>query len=116
MSQKDKEGILFSTEEMNNIMAETMKFSEDKPETIFGMTFKNAEERRAYFREELRKKLPELKKIEGFPIVAMRISLIFQTLLIIPHVLTHGSTSLLRSGRRRKLCSKMKEREARTLK
>lgn len=68
MSQKDKEGILFSTEEMNNIMAETMKFSEDKPETIFGMTFKNAEERRAYFREELRKKLPELKKIEGFPI------------------------------------------------
>lgn len=68
MSQKDKEGILFSTEEMNNIMADTMKFSEDKPETIFGMTFKNAEERRAYFREELRKKLPELKKIEGFPI------------------------------------------------
>lgn len=68
MSQKDKEGILFSTEEMNNIMAETMKFSEDRPETIFGMTFKNAEERRAYFREELRKKLPELKKIEGFPI------------------------------------------------
>lgn len=68
MSQKDKEGILFSTEEMNNIMADTMKFSEDKPETIFGMTFKNAEERRAYFREELRKKLSELKKIEGFPI------------------------------------------------
>lgn len=68
MSQKDKEGILFSTEEMNNIMADTMKFSEDKPETIFGMTFKNAEERRVYFREELRKKLPELKKIEGFPI------------------------------------------------
>lgn len=68
MSQKDKEGILFSTEEMNNIMADTIKFSEDKPETIFGMTFKNVEERRAYFREELRKKLPELKKIEGFPI------------------------------------------------
>ena len=68
MSQKDKEGILFSTEEMNNIMADTMKFSEDKPETTFGMTFKNAEERRAYFREELRTKLPELKKIEGFPI------------------------------------------------
>lgn len=45
-----------------------MQFPEDKPETIFGMTFKNAEERRAYFREELRKKLPELKKIEGYPI------------------------------------------------
>lgn len=33
-----------------------------------GMTFKNDEERREYFRNELRKKLPELKKIEGFPI------------------------------------------------
>ncbi|MBE2926839.1 DNA methylase [Anoxybacillus flavithermus] len=32
------------------------------------MTFKNDEERRGYFRNELRKKLPELKKIEGFPI------------------------------------------------
>ncbi|WP_143415787.1 DNA methyltransferase [Geobacillus sp. E263] len=32
------------------------------------MTFKNDEERREYFRNELRKKLPELKKIEGFPI------------------------------------------------
>ncbi|PWA07909.1 DNA methylase [Pueribacillus theae] len=32
------------------------------------MTFKNDKERREYFREELRKKLPELKKIEGFPI------------------------------------------------
>lgn len=33
-----------------------------------GMTFENEEARRAYFREELRKKLPELKQIEGFPI------------------------------------------------
>lgn len=32
------------------------------------MTFKNDEERREYFREELRKKLPDLKEIEGFPI------------------------------------------------
>jgi DNA modification methylase len=32
------------------------------------MTFENDEARRAYFREELRKKLPELRKIEGFPI------------------------------------------------
>ena len=68
MSQKGIEGNLFSSEEMNNIMPNTMQFPEDKPEAIFGMTFKNAEERRAYFREELRKKLPELKKIEGYPI------------------------------------------------
>ena len=40
----------------------------DGPVTVLGKTFANDEERRAYFREELRKKLPELKKIEGFPI------------------------------------------------
>mgnify|MGYP001329836965 CR=1 FL=1 len=41
---------------------------EDKPVTVLGMTFKNDQERREYFTEELRKKLPELKTIEGFPI------------------------------------------------
>jgi DNA modification methylase len=35
---------------------------------VLGKTFNSEEERRSYFREELRKKLPELKKIEGFPI------------------------------------------------
>lgn len=39
-----------------------------KPVTCLGMTFESDEARRAYFREELRKKLPELRKIEGFPI------------------------------------------------
>lgn len=38
------------------------------PVTVLGMTFPNDEERRAYFREQLRAKLPELRKIEGFPI------------------------------------------------
>ncbi|MBD3107924.1 DNA methylase [Bacillus sp. AGMB 02131] len=33
-----------------------------------GITFNNDDERREYFRNELRKKLPELKEIEGFPI------------------------------------------------
>lgn len=36
--------------------------------TVLGKTFSSEEERREYFREELRKKLPELKKMEGFPI------------------------------------------------
>ena len=36
--------------------------------TVFGLTFKNDEERRQYFRDELRRRLPELRKIEGFPI------------------------------------------------
>lgn len=38
------------------------------PVVCLGMTFENDEVRRAYFIEKLRKKLPELKKIEGFPI------------------------------------------------
>jgi DNA modification methylase len=33
-----------------------------------GKSFASKDERRDYFRKELRKKLPELKKIEGFPI------------------------------------------------
>lgn len=41
---------------------------EDKIITVLGKTFNSEEERRNYFREELRKKLPELKKMEGFPI------------------------------------------------
>ncbi len=36
--------------------------------TVLGKTFNSEEERRAYFRDELRKQLPELKKMEGFPI------------------------------------------------
>ena len=39
-----------------------------QPVTCLGMTFESDEARRAYFRKELRKKLPELRKIEGFPI------------------------------------------------
>ena len=39
-----------------------------QPITVLGKTFKSEEERRTYFREELRKHLPELKKMEGFPI------------------------------------------------
>jgi 16S rRNA G966 N2-methylase RsmD len=40
------------------------------PVTCLGMTFPNDEARRAYFTEELRKKLqdPEFRRIEGFPI------------------------------------------------
>lgn len=42
--------------------------SDDKQITVLGKIFTNEEERRTYFREELRKELPELKKMEGFPI------------------------------------------------
>ncbi|MCO6486847.1 MAG: hypothetical protein J5I98_00450, partial [Phaeodactylibacter sp.] len=36
--------------------------------TVLGKTFNTDEERREYFRAELRQHLPELKKMEGFPI------------------------------------------------
>lgn len=42
--------------------------TDDKSVVCLGMEFKNDDERREYFRNELRQKLPELKKIEGFPI------------------------------------------------
>ena len=42
--------------------------SNDNTITVLGKTFNSEEERRDYFREELRKKLPELKQMEGFPI------------------------------------------------
>lgn len=38
------------------------------PVTCLGKEFENDEARRAYFREELRMKLPKLRHIEGFPI------------------------------------------------
>jgi len=40
----------------------------NSPVRCLGKDFKNDDERRAYYREELRKQLPELKKLEGFPI------------------------------------------------
>jgi DNA modification methylase len=42
--------------------------SNDNTITVLGKTFNSEEARRDYFREELRKKLPELKQMEGFPI------------------------------------------------
>lgn len=42
--------------------------TDNMPVVCLGMTFKDDNERRAYFREELRKKLPDLKLIEGYPI------------------------------------------------
>ena len=67
MAKKDTTCGLFSAEEMTKIMG-GLDFKEDGPVTCLGLEFENEEARRAYFREELRKKLPELKKIEGFPL------------------------------------------------
>ena len=57
---------IFSDEYLDQLNPE--KKEEQGPVTVFGLTFKNDEERRQYFRDELRRRLPELRKIEGFPI------------------------------------------------
>ena len=58
---------LFSAEEMKQAENSNLNHQQG-PVTCLGKEFENDEARRAYFREELRKKLPELRKIEGFPI------------------------------------------------
>lgn len=57
---------IFSDEYLDQLNPQ--KQEEQRPVTVFGLTFKNDEERRQYFRQELRRHLPELCKIEGFPI------------------------------------------------
>lgn len=65
---KDNEQVLFSVEEMNNMIKDSLQFQQTGPVTCLGREFPNDQARREYFREELRKKLPELRQIEGFPI------------------------------------------------
>ena len=59
---------MFSDEEINSIAAEPQSQYNKGEVTVLGMTFPNDEERRRYFRDELRKRLPELRKIDGYPI------------------------------------------------
>lgn len=56
--------VLFSDDQFDNKKTK----QNNGPVTVLGKIFENDEERRQYFREELRKKLPELKQVEGFPI------------------------------------------------
>lgn len=58
-----EDGGLFDGQDLSGVQQETTG-----PVTVLGLTFEDDEERRAYFRAELRAKLPELRKIEGFPI------------------------------------------------
>lgn len=54
------------TEQLSFLEKDTQ--TNNEPVVCLGLTFNSEEERREYFRNELRKKLPELKEIEGFPI------------------------------------------------
>ena len=57
---------LFENEELLNL--DNNSLFAQQPVTVLGKTFASDTERRQYFREELRKRLPELKKLEGYPI------------------------------------------------
>ena len=64
----DNNNLLFSDDVLSEVEASSLGGKvKTRPVTVLGHTFADDEERRAFFREELRKKLPELKKIEGFP-------------------------------------------------
>ncbi len=51
-----------------NLFTDISENLDKGPVICLGKTFNSEEERRAYYRNELRNKLPELKTIEGFPI------------------------------------------------
>ena len=59
---------LFSQDDLDAMDASQASSRSLGPVTVLGRTFKNDDERRECFREELRNKLPELKSIEGFPV------------------------------------------------
>lgn len=59
---------LYSQEELTSMVPDNLFNQPENPVICLGMEFPNEEARREYFREELRKQLPELRKIEGFPI------------------------------------------------
>jgi len=59
---------LYSQEELTSMEPDNLFNQPEGPVTCLGLEFPNEEARREYFREELRKQLPELRKIEGFPI------------------------------------------------
>ena len=50
------------------MIKDSLQFQQNGPVTCLGREFPNDQARREYFREELRKKLPELRQIEGFPL------------------------------------------------
>ena len=59
---------LFTEEQLASMEAPHLFNQHTGPVTVLGKAFASDDERRAWFRDELRKKLPELRKIEGFPI------------------------------------------------
>ncbi len=65
---EDINNSLFSQEVLDSMQTSSLLKKKEGPVTVLGLTFENDEQRREYFCNELRKKLPELKSIEGFPV------------------------------------------------
>lgn len=63
---QDKSRSLFDAETL--LECTSLGAAAGKPVVCLGIPFTSEKDRREYFREELRKKLPELKKLEGFPL------------------------------------------------
>lgn len=61
-------GLIFNEEQMRSVNIEQAQNLQGGPVKVLGMMFPNDEERRRYYRDELRKKLPQLREIEGFPV------------------------------------------------
>ncbi len=59
---------LFSQADLDAMEASQSTSRSKGPVTVLGMTFTSDAERREYFKEELHKKLPELRTIDGFPL------------------------------------------------
>ena len=68
MNNLGNEGILYSSEEMDQMVHKTSEEQDNLPVTVLGITFANDAKRLEYFQEELRKKLPMLRELQGFPL------------------------------------------------
>jgi len=62
-----EDNTLYSQEVLDELIINCER-ENNGPVTVLGKTFENDDERRAFFRKELRKKLPALKQVEGYPI------------------------------------------------
>ena len=59
---------IFSDADWREVAAAKEEVKAHEPVVCLGLSFDSEEERREHFRAELRKRLPDLRKIEGFPI------------------------------------------------
>ena len=67
-SEESEEPSLFGAEEMERMATDGAQEEGRGPVVCLGMEFPDDEARREHFRAELRRRLPELRQVEGFPL------------------------------------------------